>query len=247
MARVLFLPVFLIILALAIFLVIRIKNMFTLSKSKDITLFRPSSYGGDTRELVAMMLNAMNSLDAIQYQSEIHVNYKRITAYSRTAPGSGLCRINGRSAVVEITRENGGLLVKSGRADQKQISRDNRWVDFWCGVGTLEESMDLFNRDGMKVAAGDTGAYMQRNYTEILILSHALPPRANQAFEACAPFLGKIYGKNLSDPGISIRNFMVRLLVNSLTSLPDYVEIKYNVFRGDDFLCDYLQNSRLLY
>lgn len=247
MARILFLPVFLIILALAILLVIRVKNMFTLSKSKDITLFRPSSYGGDARELIATMLNSLKSLDVVQYQSEIHVNYKKITAYSRTGPGSGLCRITGKSAVVEIARENGSLLVKTGRADQKQISRDNRWVDFWCGVGTLEENMDLVNLDGMKVAAGDTGAYMQRNYTEILILSHALTPRANQAFEMCAPFLGKIYGKNLSEPGVSIRNFMMRLLVNSLTSLPDYVEIKFNVFRGDDFLCDYLQNSRLLY
>ncbi|MCL6611556.1 MAG: hypothetical protein K6T66_08460 [Peptococcaceae bacterium] len=247
MARILFLPLFLIILALAVYLLFRLKTMFSLSKSKDITLSRPSPYGGDVRELTGAMLAALNNMPSVQYQSEIHVNYRKITAFSKTGSGSGYSKITGRSATVEITRENGSLLVKTGKSVQKQINRNNRWVDFWCGVSTLEESMDLFSREGMKAAAGDMGAFMQRNYVEILIVSHALSPGAGQAFGMCAPFLGKVYGKNLSEPGVGIRNFMMRLLVNSLTSLPDYVEIKYNIFRGNEFICDYLQNSRLLY
>lgn len=247
MARVLFLPLLLIILALAVFLMYRLKTMFSLSKSKDITLSRTYPYEGDVRELTGAMLAALNNMPSVHYQSEIHVNYRKITAFSKTGPGSGYSKITGGSATVEVTRENGSLLVKTGRSGHKQINRNNRWVDFWCGVSTLEESMDLFLREGIKLMAGDMGTYMERNYVEILIVSHALSPGAGQAFGMCAPFLGKVYGKNLSGPGVEIRNFMMRLLVNSLTSLPDHVEIKYNIFRGNEFVCDYLQNSRLIY
>ncbi len=247
MARILFLPVILIVLALAVFLVIRVKTMFTLSKSKDIVLSRPSPYGGDVRDLIEIMLRSLNSLDSVQYQSEIHVNFKKFTAHSKTGSDSGYCKITGKSAAIEITRENGLLLVKPGKSVQRQIPRENRWVDFWFGVSPLGESMELFSREGMKVVAGDVGGYMQRNYIEIMVLSHAVSSRSNQAFETCAPLLGKVYGKNLAEPGVSIRNFMLRILVNSLTSLPDYLEIKFNVFRDNDFVCDYLQNSRLLY
>ncbi|MCL5934885.1 MAG: hypothetical protein M1543_00015 [Firmicutes bacterium] len=247
MARILFLPMFLIIVALAIYLVLRIKSMFTLSKSKDVVLSRPSPYGGDISDLVDTMLRSLNGIAPVKYQSEIHVNYKKITAFSRTSPGAGYCSITEGSSELEFTRENGSILVSTGRSDQKQISRENPWVDFWCGISPLEECLNLFKEDGIKIAAGNVGSFIQRNYSEIVALSPVMSARPNQAFDLCAPFLGKAYGKNLSEPGITIRNFMMRLLVNNLTSLPDYIEIKFNVFRNDEFACDFMQYSRLLY
>lgn len=247
MARVLFLPMFLIIVALAIYLALRIKSMFTLSKSKDIVLSRLSPYGGDVSDLVNTMLRSLIGIAPVKYQSEIHINYKKITTFSKTGPGAGYCRITEGTSELEFTRENDSILVNSGKSDQEQISRENPWVDFWCGISPLEECLSLFREERIKIAAGNVGAFMQRNYLEIVALSPVMPARPNQAFELCAPSLGKAYGKNLTEPGIIIRNFMMRLLVNDLTSLPDYIEIKFNVFRNDQFVCDFMQNSRLLY
>lgn len=247
MARILFLPVFLIILAAAVFLALRVRSMFALSKSKDIVLSRPSPHGGDVHDLINMMLKSVSSMASIEYRSEIHVNYRRITLFSRTSPDSGCSKVTGKAAAVEFTRENGSILVKSGGSDKHSIPRENRWVDFWCGTSRLEENFRLFSEDGLKISAGNTGAYLQRNYTEIIILSHAMPARSNQAFGLYAPHVAKVNGKNLSEPGVNIRNFMIRILVNNLTYLPDYIETKFNVFRDSEFICDYLQNSRLLY
>jgi hypothetical protein len=40
---------------------------------------------------------------------------------------------------------------------------------------------------------------------------------------------------------------MVRIIVNNLTYMPDFLEIKFHIFRDGDFISDYMQNSRLLY
>lgn len=247
MARILFFPLFLIILSLAVFLVLRIRSMFTLSKSRDIVLSGSSPYRGDILDLADAMVKSLEDLDRIEYKSEIHVNYKKVEAFSRTCPGPGYSKITGGQAIVEFSRGNGSITARANRDDQKQISRENPWVDFWCGTSSMEESLGLFRGSGLKVMAGSTGAYLQRNYTEIIILSPSLPAPANEAFEVCTPFLSRVYGKNLSDPGARIRNFMIRIMVNSLTSLPDFVEVKYNVFREDQFVYDFLQNSRLMY
>lgn len=247
MARILFLPVFLIILAAMIYLAFRIRSMFALSKSKDIILSRPSPFGGDVHELIGMMTRSISNLSSIEFQSEIHVNYRKITSFSRIGPDTGYCKITGKAAVVEFSRENGSIRVQSGGSGKESVSRENPWVDFWCGISQLEQNFGLFSQDSMKVAAGNTGAYMQRNYTEIIILSHSMPSRANHAFGLYVPHMAKVFGKNLSMPGVNIRNFMMRILVNNLTFLPDYIETKFNVFRDSEFVCDYLQNSRLLY
>ncbi|MFZ5634332.1 MAG: hypothetical protein ACOY40_15945 [Bacillota bacterium] len=247
MARMLFLPLFLIVLAAVIFLVLRLKSMFALGKSRDITLSRPSPYGEDVHNLIGPMLSALDNLPSVEYQSEIHVDFRKVLSYSKTGLQSAYNRITAGTAVLEITRENQNITVKTGKSSPKSISRENRWVDFWCGTGTLAESLGLFREDGMKVMAGNVGSYMQRNYAEVIILAQAMSPRSNQAFAQCAGVMGRVYGKNLSEPDVKIRNFMMRILVNNITSMPDYIEIKFNIFRGSDFVCDYLQNSRLLY
>lgn len=246
MARILFLPIFLIILAAVVLLALRVKSMFALSNSKDIILSRPSPFGGDITDLTGATLKSLNSLDQVEYHHDIRVNYRKITAFSKAGPDSGHFKVTGKAAV-EFTRENGDILIKAGGPASSSLPRENRWVDFWCCLAPLEESLRLFYEDGMKVSAGNTGSYMQRNYTEIIILSHAMSSLSNQAFGLYAPHMAKVFGKNLSMPGVNIRNFMMRVLVNNLTFLPDYIETKFNVFSDSEFVCDYLQNSRLLY
>ncbi len=247
MARMLFLPVLIIILVIIVFLALRVKSMFALSKSKDIVLFRPAPYGGDVGELAGTMLKSVNSLTTVEYQTEIRVNYRRIINFSRTAPGSGYSKFTWKGGVVEFLRENDVIGIKTGKAGDKSIPLENRWVDFWCGTSPLEENMKLFWEDGLKITAGNVGSYTQRNYTEIIVLTHAMSPRSNQAFKVFAPHMARMYGKNLAEPGVNIRNFMMKILVNNLTCLPDYIETKFNVFKDSEFICDYLQNSRLLY
>jgi len=247
MARVLFLPVFLIILALAVFLALRIRSMFVLSKSRDIVLSRPAPSGADLDDLAGLMVNSLNQLPAVQFQSEIHINYRKIIALSQTGPTGSHCKYSGKSVNLEIAPENGTAVARSDGAVLARVPRDNPWVDFWTGLMPLEAGLDLFSREGMKIITGNVGVYQQRNYTEILIISPALPARANQGLAFCAPALDGVYGRKLDEPGINIRNFMIRLLVNNLTYLPDHLEIKYNLFQESEFLGDYLQNSRLLY
>jgi len=74
-----------------------------------------------------------------------------------------------------------------------------------------------------------------------------MPNQSNKAFNHCFSSMDKVFGKNLYGPDIVLRNFMVRILVNNLTFMPDYIETKFHIFRGEDFVSDYLQNSRLLY
>lgn len=247
MARMLFLPVLLIILALAALLVMRVKSMFSLSKSRDITLSMPSPFGGSVPELVENVLQSLKSLPSIQYQSEIIVNFQKIFAYSRTGPADGYCKATGKHGIIEVFRKDDGILFKTVKSGEKSIPGENPWMDFWCGISPLEESLGLFKESGMKIMAGNVGTFMERKYTEILVISHAMPHQSNTAFDQCFSTMDKVFGKNLSGPGITIRNFMVRLLVNNLTFMPDHIETKFNIFRGEDFVCDYLQNSRLLY
>ncbi|MFZ5649054.1 MAG: hypothetical protein ACOY30_15700 [Bacillota bacterium] len=247
MARILFLPVLLVILALAAILILKIKSMFSLSKSKDIVLFRPVPYGADVRELLDSMLASLGNLSSVQFRSEILVNFRKIISLSRTGSGNGYCKITGKSTEIEITRESDAIIIKTAKTSQKSISRENRWIDYWSGTITLEESLDLFDESGMKFMAGNVGTYLERKYTEILVISHSMPQDASSAFETCYSPMEKVFGKNLSDPGTAIRNFMVRILVNNLTYMPDYIETKFHVFRGEEFISDYLQNTRLLY
>lgn len=247
MARVLFLPLFLIILAAVIFLVLRIRHLFSLGKSKDIVLSRPSPCGKDVHDLIGPMLSALNNLHSVEYQSEIHVDFRQVLSYSKTGPQYGYNKITAGKAVLEITRENQSATVKTGKSSPKSISRENRWVDFWSGTSTLEESLEIFAEDGMKIMAGNVGSYMQRYYTEVFIVSQSMSPRSNEAFVQCAGAMDRVYGKNLAEPGVKIRNFMMRILINNITSLPDYVETKFNIFRDSEFVSDYLQNARLLY
>lgn len=247
MARILFFPLLLIILAVVVFLVLRIRSMIALGKSKDVTLSRPTPYGDDVHGLIGSMFNALKDLPAIQFQSEIHVNFRKVMSYARIQPESVYNKISAKGAVLEITRESDLITVKSGKSSPRSIDHSSRWLGFWCGVSKPEESLRIFTEDGLKVTAGDTGKYMDRLYTEIIVLSHALKPGANEAFRQFAGLSGRIYGKDLSDPEINIRNFMVRILVSNITSLPDYIETKYNIFRDDQFVCDYLGNTRLLY
>ena len=248
MARILFFPAMLIILALAVSLILYLIKMFRLSKSKDVTLSNPHSYEGDIRTLTDSVNESLNNLGSVQYQSIIYINYRKITSfYKNDGKGNGYCKIIGKSAFTEITRENQTLLFKTKKTDGGKIPRDNPWLDFWCNVSTLEESIHLFSQDNVKVITRDMGSYQQRKYFEIIAVSPIFSSQANKAFESCTPFLSLVYGKNLLDPGINIRNFMMRVLVNNLTYLPDFIEVKFNIFRGDDFICDYLQNSRLRY
>lgn len=246
MARLLFFPVLLMILLLVVFLALRLKTMISLSKSRDIKLQQPLPAMSGKEELIDGMIGAVGSLASIGYQTEIHVNLRRISAYSRNTAGSGYSKFTGRSNVVEITRDGDGLKVKNGK-NGDYTSPGSRWVDFWCGTSMPEGDMRLFMEEGMKIQVGSTGTYMQRKYTELLIVSPALPDNANRAFEQAAGILSRLYGKNLNEPGIRVRNFMLRVLINNLTSLPDYIEVKANIFKGDEFISDYLQNSSLLY
>lgn len=248
MARILFLPVILIILMIVIFLVLYLRSMIKFSKSKDIVLQRPDPYPLDTMNLINDMLKSVKTLSTVEYQSIIHVNYRRVTSFSRIGNAeAGYCKIKSKSNLIEINRENGNILIKMDKSENISIARDNQWLDLWCGISTLEENIRLFQEEGMKLMAGNTGTYMQRKYTEILVLSHLISSRPNQAFESCSVFNEKIYGKKLTGQNLNIKNMMVRILVNNLTFLPDYVETKFNVYSGDEFICDYLQNSRLLY
>jgi len=247
MARMLFLPVLLIILALAALLVMRVKSMFSLSRSKDITLSMPSPFGGSVQELVVSVLQSLKSLPSIQYQSEIIVNFQKIFTYSRTGPAEAYCKATGKHGIIELSRKDDGILVKTVKSGEKTIPGESPWTDFWCGISPLEESLGLFKESGMKIMAGNVGTFMERKYTEILVISHAMPHQSNTAFDQCFSTMDRVFGKNLSGPDITIRNFMVRILVNNLTFMPDHIETKFNIFRGEDFICDYLQNSRLQY
>lgn len=248
MARILFLPLLLVILMIVVFLVLHLRSMIKFSKSKDIVLQRPDPYPSDTMSLVNDMLKSLKTLSTVEYQSIIHVNYRRVTSFSRIGnTETGYSKIRSKSDLFEINRDDGNILIKMGKSESISIPRDNQWLDFWCGISPLEENIRLFQEEGMKLMAGNTGTYMQRKYTEILVLSHSISSRPNQAFESCSVFNDKIYGKKLSGRNLNIKNMMVRILVNNLTYLPDYVETKFNVFSGDEFICDYLQNSRLLY
>ncbi|MFZ5645408.1 MAG: hypothetical protein ACOY46_17705 [Bacillota bacterium] len=247
MARILFLPVFLIIVALVIFLALRVKRMFGLSKSRDITLLRPVQFEGDIAEIIRETLESLKGMPSVKYQSDILVNFRKINSYCRTGPDSGYHKINEKSKIIEITREKGEVAFKAGKTESRIDSADNPWVYYWCGVNTLEESLRLYYDSGMKVQAGNTGIYLERKYTEIIVLSHALPQPANEAFNKCFSEMTSIYGKNLAEPGISIRNLMVRILVNNLTSMPDYIETKFHIFKDNEFISDYQQNSSFLY
>ncbi|MFZ5651921.1 MAG: hypothetical protein ACOY4I_13880 [Bacillota bacterium] len=247
MARILFLPVLLVILALVAILVFKIRSMFSLSKSKDIVLFRPAPFGAEVRELLDNMLTSLGNLSNIQFRSEILVNFRKIISLTRTGSGNGHCKITWKSTEFEISREAEAIIVKTAKTSQISIPRENRWIDFWSGTGTLEESIKLFGESGMKIMGGNVGIYQERKYTEILVISHSMPREASKAFETCYSPMEKVFGKNLSEPGIVIRNFMVRILVNDLTCMPDYIETKFHVFREDEFISDYMQNARLLY
>ena len=247
MARILFFPVFLALLGLVIFLILRIMSMFGLSKSKDIVLHRPAPFPGDPGELAGEMLESLKSLSQVEYRSEILTDFRKITTYSKIGE-AGYCKATAKSRVIEITREKSEVVIKSGNKDITSLPcAENPWIDFWCGTRSLEESLRLFYEGNFKVQAGNVGVYMDRKYSELLVLSHALPDQANQAFDACFSHMSPVYGKNLAQPGMIIRNFMFKILVNNLTAMPDYIEIKFNVFRDTEFVCDYLQNSRLLY
>jgi hypothetical protein len=248
MARILFLPVFLIILALVVFLVLRVKAMFSLSKGSDIVLSRSMPFEGDLQELLGEMLASVKALPRVEYQSDIVINFHKVSSYSRMEAATGYCKISDRSKAVEVTRENGKITVKSGKWSSTLEAGENPWLNYWCGVNTLEEALKLFYESEMKVQAGDTGLYTQRKYIELLVLSHALPDRANEAFDKCFPSLSPVYGKDTARPQARVRNLMVRILINSLTSMPDYIETKFNIFDGENqFVCDYVQNARLLY
>lgn len=248
MARILFLPAFLIILAAMIFLALRVKSMFSMSKSRDIVLSRAVPFEGDLPELMGQILDSVKALPRIEYQSDIIINFHKITAYSRTEYNSGYSKIKDKSRVVEISRDNGKITVKSGKIDRVLDAGENRWFYYWCGVSPLEESLKLFYESGMKIQAGDTGLHTDRKYIELLALSHALPDQANESFAKYFPAMSAVYGKDLAGPEARVRNLMVRILVNSLTSMPDYIETKFNIFNGEnEFICDYMQNSRLLY
>lgn len=248
MARILFLPAFLIILAAMIFLALRVKSMFSMSRSKDIVLSRAVPFDGDLPELMGQMLKSVKALPRIEYQSDIIVNFHKITAYSRTEYNSGYSRIKDRSRVVEISRDNEKITVKSGKLARVLDAGENRWFYYWCGVSPLEEFLKLFYESGMKIQAGDTGLHTNRRYIELLALSHALPDQANESFAKCFPAMSAVYGKDLARADARVRNLMVRILVNSLTSMPDYIETKFNIFNGEnEFICDFMQNSRLLY
>lgn len=248
MARILFLPVFLIILALVVFLALRLKAMFGLSKSRDIVLSRAVPYEGDLQALLRDMLESLKALPRTEYQSDIVINFRRLSAYSRTESATGYGRVSDRSRTVEVNREGSKLTIKSGRSSSILEGGDNPWHYYWCGVSTLEEALRLFYESGMQVQAGDTGLYTQRKYIELLVLYHALPEKANESFDQCFPALSQVYGKDAARPGAKVRNLMVRILINGLTSMPDYIETKFNIFDSENqFICDYMQNARLLY
>ncbi|HBV95914.1 MAG: hypothetical protein JL50_04660 [Peptococcaceae bacterium BICA1-7] len=248
MARVLFLPALLIVLAIMIFLALRVRSMFIMSRSRDIVLSRAVPYEGDLPGLMGQMLDSVKALPRIEYQSDMIVNFRKLTSYSRTESNSGYSRIKDRSKVVEINRDNAKIAIKGGKADIALDAGENQWFYYWCGVSPLDEFLKLFYESGIKIKAGDTGLHTERKYIELLMLSHALPDSANESFEKCFPAMSAVYGKDLSRPDARVRNLMVRILVNSLTSMPDYIETKFNVFNGEnEFVCDYMQNSRLLY
>lgn len=247
MAKILFLPVLLVILALAAILVYKIISMFSLSKSKDIVLLRPVPFGADVRELMDSMLTSLGNLSTIRFRSEILVNFRRIISFTKAGSENGQCKITWKSTEFEISRDAEAIIVKSAKTSMLSIPRENRWIDFWSGTGTLEESIKLFGESGMKFMSGNVGIYQERKYTEILVISNSMPGEAGKSFETFYSPMEKVFGKKLSEPGIIIRNFMVRILVNNLTFMPDYIETKFQVFREDEFISDYMKNARLLY
>ncbi len=247
MARLLILPLTLIILFLAAFLIIRLINMIKLSKSKDIKLSKQLPYRGDVNELTGELLNALGSLTTLQFQSEIKINYKKISMIKTQKPEPIRSMIRSKSLEIKLTRFQDKAVAKYNNKT-KEIPRENPWIDFWLGLSTFEELLDIFSKPGLKLIAGNSGFYQQRNYIELKAVSHLLPTDANRAYETCSPILGKAFGKNIIKPGITVRNFMLNILINGLTNLPDFIEIKYNLFDKDNnFICEYLENTMLTY
>lgn len=247
MARILFFPVLIIILAIAAFLIYRVKSLFELSRSEDVVLSRPSPVNTDITQLIKGMLDALKALPSVEYQSDILVDYHRISSHSKNGSETASCKFSSKSGTIEAVRDKESILLTHNGATRHSISRENPWMDFWCGVASLEESLELFYHSGMRIMAGNAGTYMGRRYTEILIISHSMPELSGTAFEQCFEAMKKVFGGNLAGPDTRIRNFMSKILVNGLTNMPDFVETKFNLFRGDKFICDYMQNSRILY
>ncbi len=248
MARLLLLPMALIILSLVFFLVIRLMTMLKLSQSKDIELTRSQSYGGDITELITNMLKSLNNLPSVQFESIVKINYKKIIFIKKFKPGPIQSLLKtGTLEIQPILNQNNISISFNKNKKVVDIPVENRWTLFWLGLSGVPDNLELFERTGLKVVTGKNGIYQQRNYIEIMVSSHLLPAVANRAFEICAPILSKAFGKNIVKPQITVRNFIMRILVNSLTGLPDYIEIKYNLFDGEKFVCDYLENSTLTY
>ncbi|NTW06105.1 MAG: hypothetical protein HGA27_08325, partial [Peptococcaceae bacterium] len=80
MARLLLMPLALLILSLVIFLVIRLITMLSLSNSKNIELFDRKESSGTLDQLTAELLNSLSDLKSIQFESVAKINYKKITA-----------------------------------------------------------------------------------------------------------------------------------------------------------------------
>jgi hypothetical protein len=247
MARLLLMPLALLILSLVIFLIIRLITMLSLSNSKNIELFDRKESSGTLDQLKAELLNSLSDLRNIQFESIAKINYKKITALKILKPEPVQCQFAFKSHKISIKGDAGKLLIDYDNKSKEEISRDNSWLDFWLGLANIEETLKMLTDSGLTVAIGSSGLYQQRNYTEIIVTSHLLPDIANQAYKKCAPILSKAYGKNILAPDITVRNFFMRILVNGLTNLPDFLEVRYALFHQDKFICDYFENMTLRY